>query len=100
KASAPGPGNIGQTTWVLTRPELMVDGAVGRFHVAGGMGIIAAASTEALLNMVEGKPFALPAYAGNGDTSHGFAGGIWNTVCMHSSYALAPATHVFVEGSL
>jgi hypothetical protein len=101
RASAPGPGNIGQTSWVLTRPELMVDGIIGdRFHVAGGMGIIAAASTEALLNKAEGKPFALPAYAGNGDTTHGFAGGVWNTVCMHSSYAISPSTHVFAEGSL
>jgi hypothetical protein len=100
-ASAPGPGNIGRSAWVLARPEMMLDGTVTeRLHVAGGMGIIAAASTAALANSLMGKPFALPAYAGSTDTKRGFAGGIWNTVCLHTSYALAPATHLFAEGSL
>jgi hypothetical protein len=100
-ASAPGPGNIGRTTWVLARPEMMLDGTITeRLHVAGGMGIIAAASTVALANSLLGKPFALPAYEGSTDTKHGFAGGIWNTVCFHMSYALAPATYLFAEGSL
>ncbi len=100
-ASAPGPGNIGQTSWVLARPELMLDGEVtGRLHLAGGMGLIAAASTVALANKAEGKPFALPAYAGSTDTTHGFAGGLWNTVCVHASYALASSTHLFAESSL
>jgi hypothetical protein len=101
KASAPGPGNIGSTTWVLARPELMLDGTVSeRLHVAGGMGIIAAASTVALGNKLQGKEFALPAYEGSGDTKHGFAGGIWNTVCSRASYAVRPDTHLFAEGSL
>jgi hypothetical protein len=101
KASAPGPGNIGNSTWVLARPELMLDGTVSdRVHIAGGMGVIAAASTEAISNKLQGKEFAVPAYAGSSDNKHGFAGGIWNTVCMHSSYALGPQTHLFAEGSL
>ena len=25
---------------------------------------------------------------------------MWNTLAFHSSYALAPATHLFAEGSL
>jgi len=101
RASAPGPGNIGETSWVLTRPELMLDAEVGRrAHVAGGMGIIAAASTLALGSALQGKSFELPAYAGLGDPRQGFAGGIWNTVCFHTSWALSPATHLFAEGSL
>ncbi len=101
KASAPGPGNIQNAAWVLTRPELFLDGTVTeRIHVAGGMGIIAAASTDALRNKLEGKEFQVPAYNGSTETKKGFAGGIWNTVCMHSSYALAPRTHLFAEGSL
>jgi hypothetical protein len=101
KASAPGPGNIGNSTWVLARPELMLDGTVSdRVHIAGGMGIIAAASTEAIANKLQGKEFAVPAYAGSSDVKHGFAGGVWNTIAMHSSYALGPQTHLFAEGSL
>ncbi len=101
KASAPGPGNIGNSSWLLTRPELMVDAAVtDRLHVAGGMGIIAAASIEALDNKLQGKEFAVPAYSGSTETKKGFAGGVWNTLAFHSSYALAPATHLFAEGSL
>jgi len=101
KASAPGPGDIGNSSWLLTRPELMVDAAVtDRLHVAGGMGIIAAASIEALDNKLQGKEFAVPAYAGGAETKKGFAGGVWNTLAVHSSYALAPATHLFAEGSL
>lgn len=101
KASAPGPGNIGNSSWLLTRPELMVDGTVTeRLHVAGGMGIIAAASIEALDNKLQGKEFAVPAYSGSTETKKGFAGGVWNTLAFHSSYALASATHLFAEGSL
>jgi hypothetical protein len=100
-ASAPGPGNIGSTSWVLARPELMLDGAIGaRFHVAGGMGLIAAASTLALANKLEGKEFAVPAYGGSGEDKMGFAGGMWNTLAFHSSYALGGDTHLFAEGSL
>jgi hypothetical protein len=101
KASAPGPGNIGNSSWVLTRPELLLDGTVTeRLHVAGGMGIIAAASTEAIDNKLRGREFAVPAYAGSTETKKGFAGGVWNTLAFHSSYALGPATHLFAEGSL
>jgi hypothetical protein len=79
----------------------MLDGTLSqRLHVAGGMGVIAAASTVALANKLQGKAFALPAYEGSTDTKHGFAGGIWNTVCTHASYAFTPTTHVFAEGSL
>lgn len=101
KASAPGPGNIQDAAWLLTRPELFVDvTATERLHVAGGMGIIAAASTVALKNELEGKEFAVPAYSGSTETKKGFAGGIWNTVCMHSSYAIGERTHLFAEGSI
>jgi hypothetical protein len=101
KASAPGPGNIGSTAWVLARPELMLDVSPNpRVHVAGGVGLIAAASTLALGNKLRGKEFAVPAYNGSEADRVGFAGGVWDTLCAHGSYALDPATHLFAEGSL
>jgi hypothetical protein len=101
KASAPGPGNVGATTWVLARPELFFDGAIGnRWHVAGGMGIVAAAATEALAESLAGKQFAMPPYNGTGDRRQGFAGGIWNTVCARTSVALDRQTNLFLESSL
>jgi hypothetical protein len=100
-ASAPGPGNIGKTTWVLARPELLLDGRLGdRVHVAGGMGFVAAASTVALGNKLAGNNFAVPAYGGSGSESMNFAGGLWNTLCFHTSYSLRPDSHLFLEGSL
>jgi hypothetical protein len=101
KASAPGPGNVGSTAWVLARPEVMLDvSPTPRVHVAGGVGLIAAASTLALGNKLEGKTFAVPAYGGATTDRVGFAGGVWDTLCMHGSYALDRATHLFAEGSL
>jgi hypothetical protein len=101
KASAPGPGNIGATSWMLTRAELFFDGAASeRWHVAGGMGFIAAASTEALGNFFAGKDFTMPAYNGSPESKRGFAGGIWNTVAARSSYAFTPRTHLFFEGTV
>ncbi len=101
KASAPGPGNVGSTAWVLARPELMLDvSPSARLHVAGGVGLIAAASTLALGNKLRGRDFAVPAYGDSTADRVGFAGGIWDTLCMHSSYALDPSTHLFAEGSL
>ena len=100
-ASAPGPGNVGSTSWVLARPELMLDVSPSpRWHLAGGAGVIAAASVLALGNKLQGKEFAVPAYRGSSDTRVGFAGGIWDTLCTHASYAIDPATHLFAEGSL
>ncbi|WP_146648103.1 hypothetical protein [Labilithrix luteola] len=101
KASAPGPGNIGTTSWVLTRTELFFDAALSdRLRVAGGMGFIAAASTEALGQFVRGRDFAMPAYNGEPGATRGFAGGLWNTVAARSSYAFGDRTHVFAEGSI
>jgi hypothetical protein len=100
-ASAPGPGNIGSTSWVLARAELSLDATITeRFHLAGGMGIIAAASTLALANRLEGKAFVVPGYGMSAADTEGFAGGLWNTVCFHASYAVRPRTHLFAEGSL
>jgi hypothetical protein len=101
KASAPGPGNVGSTAWVLARPELMLDVSPDpRWHVAGGVGLIAAASTLALGNKLQGRDFAVPAYGGSMEDRVGFAGGIWDTLCFHASYAIDPPTHLFAEGSL
>jgi hypothetical protein len=101
KASAPGPGNVGSSSWVLTRTELLFDGELGRrWHLAGGMGFIAAASLEALDQVLRGKEFAMPPYSGSTEARKGFAGGIWNTIATRSSFALAPATHLFAEASL
>jgi hypothetical protein len=44
--------------------------------------------------------FAVPAHGGATTDRVGFAGGVWDTLCMHSSYALDHATHLFAEGSL
>lgn len=100
-ASAPGPGNVGTTAWVLARPELMVDvSPSARVHVAGGVGLIAAASTLALGNTLRGRAFVVPPYGNSTEDRVGFAGGIWDTLCMHASYALDPPTHLFAEGSL
>ena len=97
-ATAPGPGNIGRTSWVLARPELLFDAPLGsRWHLAGGMGLIAAASTLALANKLGGNQFVVPGYGAGEDS---FAGGLWNTLCFHTSYALGPSTHLFAEGSL
>jgi hypothetical protein len=93
-ASAPGPGNDESTSWLLARPELFFDGAVGsRWHMAGGMGVVAAAATEALGAVLTGHKFAY-------DGSSAFAGGVWNTLCARSSVALDPNTHLFLESSL
>lgn len=101
KASAPGPGGIEATSWVLARPELFFDAALGdRWHVAGGMGVVAAASIDALGNVVRGRDFAMPAYGADANAKKGFAGGVWNTIGTRESYALAANTHVFAEGSV
>jgi hypothetical protein len=101
EASAPGPGNIGSASWVLTRPELFLDEGVGnRWHLAGGMGIVAAAATEALGEALTGHKFAMPPYNGSPDPRHGFAGGVWNTVCARASFALSGSAHLFLESSL
>lgn len=98
KASAPGPGNVGATSWLLSRPELFFDGRIAdRWHLAGGMGVVAAASTEALGEVVQGRELRMPAYDGNPHAARGFAGGIWNTVASRASYELGPDTHLFGE---
>jgi hypothetical protein len=100
-ASAPGPGNLGATSWLLTRPELFLDVSPSdRWHVAGGMGIVAAASIDALKSFAQGNDFAMPAYNGATETKKGFAGGVWNTVSTRGSYAIDRATHLFAEGSV
>jgi hypothetical protein len=101
KASAPGPGNVGTSSWVLTRTELLFDGAVSeRWRVAGGMGFVAAASLEALGQFFAGRDFAMPPYDGTNEPRRGFAGGIWNTVAARASYALDESSHLFAESSL
>jgi hypothetical protein len=101
KANAPGPGNVGVSSWVLARPEVLWGGAVSdRFQLAGGGGVIAAASTEALAELAEGRKFAMPPYNGTTESRKGFAGGVWNTISSRASYAAARDTHVFAEASL
>lgn len=101
KASAPGPGNVGTSSWVLTRTELFFDGALGEsWHLAGGMGFVAAASLEALGQLATGEEFAMPPYDGTNEARRGFAGGIWNTVAARASHAIAADTHLFAESSV
>ncbi len=101
KSENAGTDAVGATPWVLARPELFFDSAIGeRWHVAGGMGVIAAASTEALGRLVTGGELALPPYDGATEARRGFAGGVWNTVAARGSYALGPTTHAFAECSI
>ncbi len=100
-ASAPGPGNVGTSSWLLARPELLWGGDLGeRWTLAGGMGVIAAGSTEALGQCFSGHKFEMPAYDGSPEAKKGFAGGIWNTVSMRSSYRLGVSSHLFAEASV
>lgn len=100
RASAPGPGNVGDSNWVLARPELFLDGAISdRVHLAGGMGVIAAASVEALGQLASGHELRMPPY-GDGTPRKGFAGGIWNTLSARGSWAFAERSHVFAEAGL
>jgi hypothetical protein len=100
-SATPGPNNVGGSSWLVARPELFFDGAVGeRWHFAGGMGFIAAASTLALGELGGGRQVVMPPYNGSAESTKGFAGGIWNTVSTRESYELSPRTHLFVEGTL
>jgi hypothetical protein len=95
-----GLDNTGSSSWVVARPELFFDGAIGeRWHLAGGMGFIAAASTEALGQLAAGRKVVMPPY-GSTDTTKGFAGGLWNTVSTRTSFALYPQTNLFLESTL
>lgn len=99
-ASAPGLLGMGRTPWLLARTELFVDRALGRrWHAAGGMGVIGAASTKALGNFITGHDFEMPPYDGDPKATKGFAGGLWNTLAARGSYALGPDAHLFAEAS-
>ncbi len=99
--ATPGPSNADGSSWLVARPEVFFDGAVGeRWHLAGGMGCIAAASTEALGQLFSGHDVRMPPYNGSTESTKGFAGGIWNTISTRASYALSPQAHLFVEGTL
>lgn len=100
-AHAPGPGTVGTSSWMLARSEVFFDGAIGnRWHLAGGMGVIGAGSTEAIGQLLQGKSFKMPAYNGDPTATRGFAGGLWNTVATRASYTLRNDTHLFAEASL
>jgi hypothetical protein len=98
-----GTSSDGDSSWLVARPELFLDGAVGeRWHVAGGAGFIAAVSTEALGQVAGGRKVVMPPYNTSTSTqsSKGFAGGIWNTLSSRGSYMLAERTHLFAEATL
>jgi hypothetical protein len=98
--STPG-GPFGNTSWLLARAELFVDRALGsRWHLAGGLGIVAAASTKAIGDLVSGHEVVMPPYDGNPQATKGVAGGIFDTFAGRGSYAIAPDTHLFAEASL
>jgi hypothetical protein len=93
------------SAWLVARPELFFDGAVGeRWHVAGGTGFIAAVSTEALGQVAAGHTVVMPPYNTTASSStpatKGFAGGIWNTLSTRGSYRLSEQTHLFAEGTV
>jgi hypothetical protein len=96
-----GPSSEGGTSWLVARPEIFFDGAVGeRWHVAGGTGFIAAVSTEALGQLAGGRTVAMPPYNTTSNPTKGFAGGLWNTLSSRSSYALSGQSHLFAEATL
>jgi hypothetical protein len=100
-ASAPGPGNVGTSSWVLTRPELFWGGRIGeRWTLMGGMGVVAAASTEAIDESIHGRKFEMPAYDGDPHATKGFAGGIWNTIGSRASYRFAEESRLFAEAGV
>jgi hypothetical protein len=103
KASAPGPGNLGTTSWVLARPELFWGGsldAAERWTLMGGMGVVAAASTEAIDETLHGREFKMPPYDGSPDSKRGFAGGIWNTAGARGSFRFAKDSRFFAEAGV
>jgi hypothetical protein len=96
-----GTTNEGDTSWLVARPEVYFDGAVGeRWHVAGGTGFIAAVSTEALGQLAAGRTVVMPPYNASTQSTKGFAGGIWNTLSSRGSYLLSERTHLFAEATL
>jgi hypothetical protein len=101
-SATPGSNVVsGGSSWLVARPELYFDGAIGEhWHVAGGMGFIAAASTQALGDLAGGRQVVMPPYNTTTESTKGFAGGIWNTISRRARYALAPRTHLFAEGTL
>jgi hypothetical protein len=100
-SATPGPSHVRGTAWLVARPEVFFDGAIGeRWHVAGGMGVITAASTDALGQLVGGRKVVMPPYNGSPESTRGFAGGVWNTLSTRGSYALSSQTHLFAEGTL
>jgi hypothetical protein len=101
--STPG-GPFGNTSWLLARAELFLDRAIGsRWHLAGGLGFVAAGSTKAIGDLVSGHEVVMPPYDGHPQATtptKGVAGGLFNTFAGRGSYALGPDTHLFVEASL
>jgi len=96
-----GTTSDGDSSWLVARPEVFFDGAIGeRWHVAGGTGFIAAVSTEALGQVAGGHTVVMPPYNTSTESTKGFAGGIWNTVSSRGSYRLAEQTHLFAEATL
>jgi hypothetical protein len=100
-SATPGPSNDGGSSWLVARPEVFLDGAVGRrWHVAGGTGVIAAAATEALGQLLGRRTVVMPPYNASTASTKGFAGGIWNTLSSRTSYMLSERTHLFAEATL
>lgn len=100
-SATPGPSDEGGSSWLVARPEVFLDGAVGeRWHVAGGTGFIAAVSTDALAQLAGGRHVVMPPYNTSADSTKGFAGGIWNTLSSRGSYRLSEETHLFAEATL
>jgi hypothetical protein len=100
-SATPGPSNAGGSSWLVARPEVFFDGAVGdRWHLAGGTGVIAAAATDALGQLFGGRTVVMPPYNASTQSTKGFAGGVWNTLSSRASYMLSGHTHLFAEATL
>jgi hypothetical protein len=100
-SATPGPTDAGGSSWLVARPEVFFDGALGeRWHLAGGAGVIAAVSTAALGQLAGGRTVVMPPYNDEAGATKGFAGGVWNTLSSRASYQLAAQTHLFAESTL
>jgi hypothetical protein len=79
--------------WMVTRPDVRLEGRVGHFRIHGSMGLMWAKMIGA--SPVQGT---IAPYGGGGLPSGVQHGDVWNTVGGGAAYALSSRTSVFAEG--
>src|SRR5580692_93495 len=81
--------------WVVTRPDVRLEGKAGRFRVHASVGAMWAKMIGA--PAVEGP---IAAYGGGGLPSGVQHGAVWNTAGCGVAFAMSPRASVFAEGFL